>query len=151
MEIFSALRKSATDFVKKHFWYTFLALILLAGFLVLGNAIVILALIVLTVISKIVEVFLPRAADFDLSLFTLVVLQQAYGFSLAFVITLISFFIGLAFKGKLQHRMAGENLIFPPIGFLVAGLLISFLNFDLFTTGMIAVLAYASLMVLLYG
>lgn len=151
MEVFSALRKSATDLVAKRFWYIIAAVIILAGFLIFRNATVVLVLIVLTILSKVVETFLPRSVNFDLSLFTLVVLQQAYGFSAAFTVAVVAYLIGTFVKGKFTHHVAGENLILPPVGFLIVGLIISALSFDLFTTGIIAAILFASLMTILYG
>ncbi len=151
MRIFSALRKSASDLVTKKFWYIIVAVILLVGFLIFRSATMVLVLIALTILSKLVETFLPRSVNFDLSLFTLVVLQQAYGFPTAFTVAVAAYLIGTFVKGKFTHHVAGENLVFPPIGFLVAGLIFSVLNFDIFTAGIITTVMYAVLMTILYG
>ena len=108
-------------------------------------------LVILTILSKQVEIFLPRSAIFDLSLFTLVVLQHAYGLPTGLVVTTISYLIGTLIKGKFTGHVAGETLVLPPIGFLITSLVISTFSFDIFTTGLIATGIYAGMMTIAFG
>jgi hypothetical protein len=136
---------------KRFIFFVVLAIVILAVFGLLRAAFAVLILIAGIVISKIAEIPLPRSVNFDLTLFVLVVLQQAYGLPIAFAISIVSFFAGTILKGKYSSHIAGETFIFPPIGYLLTGILLIFLPFDIFTTGIIATIFYAALMMVFFG
>ena len=151
MGIFSGTKSALANFTVKRFWLILVALILIASFLAFRNVTIVLLLIGLSIISKLVEIFLPRAVIFDLSFFTLIVLQFAYGSSFALAVAITAYLIGTLVKSKFTHHVAGESLILPPLGYLIVSFIISIFYFDIFTTGMIALAIYASLMTISYG
>jgi hypothetical protein len=125
--------------------------LLAISFSQIRSIIVVLILVVSVIILKVVEAFLPRSVNIDLTLFVLIVLQKVYNLPLALTISIVSFLVGIIVRASFTSRMSMENLIFPPIGYIFVAFLISFLQFEFFITGMVAAVFYATSMTILFG
>ena len=147
-------RNVASFFLKKKNLYLTIAIsVVLFAILFsqIRSAILVLLLIIVTVAMKFFESYLPRGVNVDPSLFVLIVLMKAYSLPLALAVTIASFLIGIIVKGFATSRMSGENIIFPPIGYIAVAFFISFFQLNVFMTGMVAVVFYSALMTLLFG
>jgi len=125
-------RNVASFFLKKKNLYLTIAIsVVLFAILFsqIRSAILVLLLIIVTVAMKFFESYLPRGVNVDPS----------------------SFLIGIIVKGFATSRMSGENIIFPPIGYIAVAFFISFFQLNVFMTGMVAVVFYSALMTLLFG
>jgi len=138
---------------KKNFYATIAVAVVLIAILFsqIRSAVLILLLIGSTVALKFLESYLPRGVNIDPSLFVLVVLSKAYNIPLALGVTIASFLIGIIVRGFLTSRMSGENLIFPPLGYIAVAFFISFFQLNAFATGIIAVVFYSILMTIMFG
>jgi len=151
MKIFGGLKKYTPLFLKKRT----LALIIFVVFLMISlfafrNIFFITLLVVLTAVSKLPEI-IWRTINFDMSLFVLVVLGTVYNLPFALIVSLGAFYLALLIKTLIARHMAPEKIIVPPLGYVIIGLLVLPLGYNIFITGMIAAVIYMVIMIAVYS